>query len=104
MLGKGGLGGLRRLDGFAQQLKTITEQSKLAESAAVFEQSRSYIDSNREKLSKQYPNHWIAVHKEKVLASDKDLRNLIVALRKRDTPLEQVAVELLVNEKPPILL
>lgn len=95
---------MRRLDELAQQLKTIAEQSKLTESAAVLEQSRSYIDSNREKLLKQYPNRWIAVHKEKVLASDKNLRNLIGALRKSGAPLEQVAVELLVNEKPPILL
>ena len=95
---------MRRLDEFAQQLKTIAEQSKLTESAAVFEQSRSYIDSNREKLLKQYPNRWIAVHKEKVLASDKDLRNLIATIRKTGTHLEQVAVELLTSEKTPILL
>jgi hypothetical protein len=95
---------MRRLDELAQQLKTIAEQSKLTESVAVFEQSRSYIDSNREKLLKQYPNRWIAVHKGKVLAANKDLRNLIGALRKSGIFLEQVAVELLVNEKPPILL
>ena len=95
---------MSRLDELAQQLKTIAEQSNLTESAVVFEQSRSYIDSNREKLLKQYPNRWIAVHKEKVLAADKNLRNLIGALRKSGTPLEQVAVELLVNEKTPILL
>lgn len=95
---------MRRLDKLAQQLKTIAEQSKLTESAAVFEQSRSYIDSNREKLLKQYPNRWIAVHKGKVLATDKDLRNLIGALRKSGTPFEHVAVELLTNEKTPVLL
>lgn len=95
---------MRRLDEFAKQLKTIADQSKLTESIVVFEQSRSYIDSNREKLLKQYPNCWIAVHKKKVLAANKDLRNLIAALRKSGTPLEQVAVELLVNETPPILL
>ena len=94
----------RRLEEFAQQLKTIAEQSKLAESVVVFEQSQSYIDSNREKLLRQYPNRWIAVHKEKVLASDKDLRNLIATLRRSGTYLEQVAVELLTSEKTPILL
>lgn len=95
---------MNKLVELRQQLKTITEQSGLTESATVFEQSRSYIDSNREKLLKQYPNRWIAVHKKKVLATNKDLRKLTVALRKSGTPLEQVAVELLVNEKNPILL
>jgi len=95
---------MRRLDEFAQQLKTITEQSKLAESVAVFEQSRSYIDSNRDKLLKQYPNRWIAVHKEKVLATDKDLQNLVGIIRKSGVRLEHVAVELLTSEKTPILL
>jgi hypothetical protein len=92
------------MDKFAQKLKTIADQSNLTELAVVFEQSRSYIDSNREKLLKQYPNRWIAVHKEKVLTSDKDLRNLIGTLRKSGTHLEQVAVELLTSEKTPILL
>jgi hypothetical protein len=92
------------LDELTKQLKTIAEQNKLNESAVVFEESRSYIDSNREKLSKQYPNCWIAVHKKKVLAANSNLRNLIVILRKSGTPLEQVAVELLANEKTPILL
>lgn len=95
---------MRTLDELTQQLKTIAERNKLTESAVVFEQSRSYIDSNREKLLKRYPNRWIAIHKEKVLAADKDLRNLISALRKSGTPLEQVAVELLTNEKTPVLL
>lgn len=95
---------MTRLNELAQQLKTIAEQSKLAESAVVFEQSRSYIDSNREKLLKQYPNCWIAVHKEKVLASDKDLRNLIGTLRRTGMHLEQVAVELLISEETPIVL
>ena len=95
---------MRRLDKFAQQLKTITEQSNLAELATVFEQSQSYIDSNREKLLKQYPNHWIAVNKEKVLATDKDLQNLVIVIRKSGVRLEHVAVELLTNEKTPILL
>ena len=95
---------MKRLDEFAQQLKAIAEQGKLVESVAVLEQSRAYVDSNREKLLKQYPNRWIAVHKEKVLDADKDLRNLIGALRKSDTPLEQVAVELLISEEIPIVL
>jgi hypothetical protein len=95
---------MSKLGELRQQLRTITEQSGLTESAAVFEQSRSYIDSNREKLLKQYSNRWIAVHKKKVLATNKDLRKLTVNLRKSGTPLEQIAVELLVNEKAPILL
>jgi hypothetical protein len=95
---------MNNMDKFAQKLKTIADQSKLRESTAVFEQSRSYIDSNQEKLLKQYPDCWIAVHKEKVLTSDKDLRNLIGTLRKSGTHLEQVAVELLTSEKTPILL
>ncbi len=94
----------RRLDEFAQQLKIIAEQSKLTESAAAFEQSRLYIDSNRDKLLKQYPNRWIAVHKEKVLATDKDLQNLVGIIRKSGVRLEHVAVELLTSEKTPILL
>lgn len=95
---------MRRLDELTRQLKIIAERNKLSKSAVVFEQSRSYIDSNREKLLKQYPNCWIAVHNKKVLTANKDLRNLIGALRKSGTPLEQVAVELLVNDKTPILL
>ena len=92
------------LDEFARKLKDIAYQSKLHEAAAVFKHSRSYIDSNREKLLKQYPNCWIAVHKEQVLAVDEDLRSLVGTIRKSGMPLEQVAVELLASEETPILL
>lgn len=92
------------MDEFARKLKGIADQSKLHEAAAVFERSRSYIDSNREKLLKRYPNCWIAVHKEQVLAADKDLRGLISTIRRSGTHLEQVAVELLASEENPILL
>ena len=92
------------MDKFARKLESIADQSKLRETAAVFEHSCSYIDSNREKLLKQYPNHWIAVYKDQVLAADKDLRNLINTLRRSGTHLEQVAVEWLTREQHPILL
>ena len=92
------------VDEFARKLKGIADQSRLYEAAAVFEHSRSYIDSNRGKLLKQYPNCWIAVHKEQVLAADKDLRSLIGTVRRSGTHLEQVAVELLASEETPILL
>lgn len=89
---------------FARKLKIIADQSKLDETLAIFEQSRSYIDSNRENLLKQYPNYWIAVWKDQVLAADKDLRNLINTLRRSGTQLEQVVVELIKREQNPILL
>jgi len=95
---------MSNMDEFAQKLKSIADQSKLRELAAVFEHSRSFIDSNWEKLLKQYPNCWIAVYKEQVLATDKDLQNLVGIIRKTGIRLEHVAVELLTSEKPPILL
>jgi hypothetical protein len=95
---------MNSLNELARKLKAIADQNKLYEAAAVFEHSRSYIDSNREKLLRQYPNYWIAVHKGQVLAADKDLRNLIDAIRKSGTHLEEVAVELLTSEEIPILL
>ena len=95
---------MTKMDEFARKLKGIADQSKLREAAAVFEHSWSYIDSNREKLLKRYPNCWIAVHKEQVLAAGKDLRNLIGTIRRSGAQLEQVAVELLTSEENPILL
>lgn len=92
------------MDEFAQKLKSIAGQSKLRESAAVFERSRSFIDSNWEELLKQCPNCWVAVYKEQVLATDKDIQNLVRIIRKSGVRLEHVAVELLTSEKNPILL
>jgi len=92
------------MDEFVRKLKSIAAQSKLRETATVFEQSYSYVDSNREKLLKQYPNQWIAVFKDQVIAADEDLRNLVNTLRRSGTQLEQVAVELLTSEQNPILL
>ena len=92
------------VDEFERKLRDITNQVKLHEAAAIFDHSRSYIDSNREKLLKQYPNCWVAVHEEQVLAADRDLRALIGVIRRSGKCLEQVAVELLTSEDTPILL
>jgi len=92
------------MDEFVRKLKSIAAQSKLRETATVFEQSYSYVDSNREELLKRYPDHWIAVYKDHVIAADKDLRNLISTLRRSGTRLEEVAVELLTSEETPVLL
>ena len=92
------------MDMLTRKLASIADQSKLHEAVAVFERSCSYIDSNREKLLKQYPNYWIAVHEDQVLAADKNLRKLISTLRRIGTHLEQEAVELLTSEQNPILL
>lgn len=89
---------------FAQKLKSIASQSKLRESAAVFERSRSFINFNREELLKRYPDCWVAVYKEQILATDKDLQNLINTIRKSGKLLEHVAVEFLTSKKNPILL
>jgi len=91
-------------DEFVQKLKSIADQSKLHESAAVFERSRSFIDSNWEELLKQCSDCWVAVYKEQVLAADKDLQNLVSIIRKSGIRLEHIAVELLTSEKNPILL
>lgn len=91
-------------DEFVQKLKSLADQSKLGKSAAVFERSRSFIDSNWEELLKQSPDCWVAVYKEQVLATDKDLQNLVGIIRKSGIRLEHVAVELLTSEKNPILL
>lgn len=92
------------MDEFAQKLKSIADQSRLHESAAVFERSRSFIDANWEELLKQCPNCWVAVYEKQVLATDKDLQNLINTIRKSGKRLEHVAVELLTSERNPILL
>lgn len=95
---------MESMDEFVQKLKSIANQSKLRESAAVFERSRSFIDSNREELLKQCPDCWVAVYKEQVLATDKELQNLINTIRKSGKRLEHIAVELLTSERNPIHL
>ena len=95
---------MESMDEFVQKLKSIANQSKLRESAAVFERSRSFIDSNREELLKQCPDCWVAVYKEQVLATDKQLQNLINTIRKSGKRLEHIAVELLTSERNPIHL
>jgi len=95
---------MESMDEFTQKLKSIANQSNLRESAAVFERSRSFIDSNREELLKRCPDCWVAVYKEQVLATDKELQNLINTIRKSGKRLEHIAVELLTSERNPIHL
>lgn len=92
------------MDELAQRLTSVVDRTSLREAAEMFSQSRSFIDSNQAKLFGQYRDCWIAVYKDRVIASDKDLRKLVNLVRKSGVPLEHVAVELLKSERHPIHL
>lgn len=92
------------MDELAQRLTSLVDRTRLREAAETFSQSRSFIDSNQAKLFRQYRDCWIAVYKDRVIASGKDLRKLVNFVRKSDVPLEHVAVELLNSERHPIHL
>ena len=92
------------MDELAQRLTSVVDRTRLHEAAETFSQSRSFIDSNQAKLLRQYRNCWIAVYKDRVIASSKDLNKLVNYVRKSDVPIEHIAVELLKSERHPIHL
>jgi hypothetical protein len=93
-----------RLDDLTRILKAENESAKLREAMEMSVRSRAFIDSNLATLFEQYRDHWIAVYKDTVVATDKDLRLLVATLRELSVPLEHVTVELLNSEPHPIHL
>jgi hypothetical protein len=92
------------LEDFAKELESIVCQSGLRESIAAFERGKSFIDSNREEFLKRYPDCWIAVYEQQIIATDKNLKNLIDTIRKRGIRTQDVAVDLMTTKKQPVLL
>ena len=92
------------LDDLARELETILREGRLRESIAAVERGKAFIDSNREEFSKLYPGCWIASYEQRIIAVDKNLKNLINSIRKRGIAVQGVAVDLMTTEKQPILL
>jgi len=92
------------LGDFAKELERIVCQSGLRESITAFERGKSFIDSNREEFLKRYPDCWIAVYEQQIIATDKNLKNLIDTIRKRAIRTQDVAVDLITTKKQPVLL
>jgi hypothetical protein len=93
---------MHSLDDLTQMLKAESESAKLREAAEMSVRSRYFIDSNQAILFEQYRDQWIAVYKDSVVATDKDLRLLVATLCEIGVPLEHVTVELLSSEPHPI--
>lgn len=95
---------MKSLEDFAKELENIVRQSGLRESIAAFERGKSFVDSNREEFLRRYPDCWIAVYQEQIIATDKNLKNLIETIRKRGIQTQDVVVDLVTTKKQPILL
>ena len=95
---------MSELEKFAEILEKIARETNLRESAAVLSQSQDFIESNREKLMRQYPDQWIAVKKQEVIRADEDLLKLVRMLRASGAPLEHIALEMVSREEIPLAL
>lgn len=95
---------MNNIQEFSIMLEKICKQTKLRDSATKLSESQDFIYSNHAKLLDKYCDHWIAVHKKKVIATDKDLLNLVLKLRKTGVPLKYVALDMLSSEEIPVAL
>lgn len=95
---------MNELEKFTAILENIAKETNLRESAVVLSQSQDFIELHREELVQQYPNQWIAVHKQEVVGADKDLLRLVRTLRATGAPLRCIALEMLSREEIPLAL
>lgn len=95
---------MRSPEDFVKELENTVRQGGLRESIAAFERGKSFVDSNREEFLRRYPDCWIAVYQEQIIATDKNLKNLIETIRKRGIQTQDVVVDLVTTKKQPILL
>lgn len=58
-----------------------------------FEKSALWAESNLEELQKQYPNQYVAIKDCKVIAYDKDPKNIIKLLEERNENLALVLIQ-----------
>jgi hypothetical protein len=68
-----------------------------------FSADMDWIDAELERLRKEYPNKYIAVHNRRVIEADSDLQSLIRKLREKNLNPGDIPVEF-IAEKPQSLI
>ncbi len=82
--------------------RSVPDTQAEFESLEQFDRDQHYIDEHYEELWKRYPNCWIAVHRESLIAFAKNIETLLTRIEYNGYHPENVARRLLT--KGPILI
>lgn len=69
-----------------------------------FDRDLSYLLSRRDEWRKKYPNRWIAIYREEVVAAEDTGERLLAELRRRRVPLEQVIIDFVTEDEVALVL
>ncbi len=57
-----------------------------------------FVEERKTDLIKKYDRHWVAIYNSGIIASNKNLNRLILAINKKNVPPDEVFVEYLSSE------
>jgi hypothetical protein len=69
-----------------------------------FKSEVDYYRTHRDDLLQQYPEEWVAIFNQTVVAADAEPEKLLAALRQKGVPVEQALVEHLTRHEDTLIL
>ena len=62
------------------------------------------LESKRPQLAQEYPNHWVAMHADSIVAIEKEFDELLAKIDEKGVPRSDVFMEYLDTEKRCMIL
>ena len=69
-----------------------------------FRSDIAYFDQHRQELSSQYPERWVAIYHQQVVAAAKDLQRLIKQLERKGVPRGRAFVDYTTERQDVLIL
>jgi len=69
-----------------------------------FKREYDFYEQHHDELLEQYPEHWVAILDQTVVAADPNPEDLIATLRQRGLPTERALIEHLTHHEEALIL
>lgn len=69
------------------------EHNSTQQELARFKRDTAYFEAHREQLLSEYPDQWVAIFNEQVVAADPDFDCVLDAVQQKGVPVGQVLVQ-----------
>ena len=91
-------------DEVRELLEPFGGEDAVLESMRKFQENREYLEANRERLKQQFPDQWVVILRQQVVAHGDDPDDILNALQEAGEDLQSAVVHQACVEEPVWLL
>jgi len=87
-----------------EPVRNSAEERQLAEELERYQEARAFLSQQRVRLTRQYPNQWVAIHRGKLVMHSPRLTDVKRKIRQLGFHRSHVLVEFLTEERQSYIL